>query len=101
MMPTEAGARQRNCRAALEREPGKEGTDMDNVVEPSADSNRISYVLAELRCASLRARLAQHDIEAVGLALKGKLIGSEQAVELLADCDCLRLIAPERAHDLG
>ena len=32
------------------------------------------YLLAELRCAALRARLWQADIEAVGIALKGKLV---------------------------
>jgi hypothetical protein len=32
---------------------------------------RREYLLAELRCASLRARLQQSDIDAVGLALKG------------------------------
>jgi hypothetical protein len=39
-----------------------------------------------------RARLQQADIEAVGLALKGDLISPEQALELLADCDVLRLV---------
>ena len=34
----------------------------------------------------------QADIDAVGLALKAGLIEPEQALELLADCDCLQLI---------
>jgi hypothetical protein len=50
------------------------------------------YLLAELRCAALRARLWQADIEAVGIALKGKLITPEQALELLHDCDALLLV---------
>ena len=50
------------------------------------------YLLAELRCAALRARLWQADIEAVGVALKGKLITPEQALELLHDCDALLLV---------
>jgi hypothetical protein len=58
--------------------------------------SRREYLLAELRCASLRVRLQQSDIDAVGLALKGGLIEPEQALELLADCDCLQLISPER-----
>jgi hypothetical protein len=57
--------------------------------------NRRDYLLAELRCASLRARLWQTDIDAVGLALKSGLIEPEQALELLADCDCLLLISPK------
>jgi hypothetical protein len=60
--------------------------------------NRRDYLLAELRCASLRARLWQTDIDAVGLALKAGLIEPEQALELLADCDCLQLISPMKAE---
>jgi hypothetical protein len=48
-----------------------------------------------LRCASLRVRLQQADIDAVGLALKAGLVEPEQALELLADCDCLKLITPK------
>jgi hypothetical protein len=58
--------------------------------------NRVDYLLAELRCASLRARLWQADIEAVGLALKGGLIEPEQALELLHDCDALHLVGAIR-----
>jgi hypothetical protein len=57
-------------------------------------TTRRDYLLAELRCASLRARLWQADIDAVGLALKAGLIEPEQAVETLADCECLLLISP-------
>jgi hypothetical protein len=56
---------------------------------------RRDYLLAELRCAALRARLWQADIDAVGLALKSGLIEPEQALELLADCDCLQLVSPK------
>jgi hypothetical protein len=58
---------------------------------------RQDYLLAELRCASLRARLWQADIDAVGLALKAGLITPEQALDTLADCDCLQLIEPKEA----
>jgi hypothetical protein len=56
------------------------------------------YLLAELRCASLRARLQVRDIDAVGLALKAEWITPEQAVEALADCDCLKLIEPKETR---
>jgi hypothetical protein len=36
------------------------------------------YLLAEMRCASLRARILQHEIDAVGLALKGGAISAAQ-----------------------
>jgi hypothetical protein len=54
--------------------------------------SRVDYLLAELRCAALRARIWQADIEAVGLALKHGLIHPDQALELLHDCDCLHLV---------
>jgi hypothetical protein len=41
------------------------------------------YVLAELRCLSLRASTIQADIDAITLALKGGLISPAQAIELL------------------
>ena len=50
------------------------------------------YLLKEIRCAALRARLLQNDLEAIGLALRGCLITPEQALEHLRDCDCLRLV---------
>ncbi len=63
--------------------------------------NRVEYLLAELRCASLRARLAQADIEAVGLALKGGLISPDQAVLLLADADCLGFVGKKEEPTHG
>jgi hypothetical protein len=56
---------------------------------------RRDYLIAELRCASLRARLWQADITSIGIALKAGWISPEEAVELLADCDCLQLIEPK------
>lgn len=50
------------------------------------------YLLAELHCAALRARILQADIEAVGLALKGGLISPDQALDLLHDVDALRIV---------
>lgn len=55
---------------------------------------RTDYLLAELRCATLRARLQLADIEAVGLALANGLIEAEEAIELLRDCNCLEFIQP-------
>lgn len=62
-------------------------------------SSRRDYLLAELRCAALRARLWQADIDAVGLALKAGWISPEQAVEALKDCDALQLIEPKELPD--
>jgi len=57
---------------------------------------RRDYLIAELRCASLRARLWQANIDAVGMALKAGLVEPEQALELLRECDCLQLASVER-----
>jgi hypothetical protein len=56
--------------------------------------DRTAYLLQELRVASLKARLWQADIDAVGLALKGALISPDQALGMLQECDCLHLIVP-------
>jgi hypothetical protein len=57
-------------------------------------SDRVDYLLQELRCAALRARLAAADIEAIGIALKGGLVTPDHALELLSDCDVLVYIEP-------
>jgi hypothetical protein len=54
--------------------------------------SRTEYLLAELRCAELRARLWQADITSIGIALKAGWISAEDAVDALADCDALQLI---------
>jgi hypothetical protein len=56
------------------------------------EPDRRDYLLAELRCASLRARLWEADIEAVALALRGNLISPEEALELLHGCGALELV---------
>lgn len=70
---------------------GGPGEHDDRVRSPPT---RTEYLLAELRCASLRARLQLADIDAVGLALANGLIEAEQAIELLRDCNCLEFIQP-------
>jgi hypothetical protein len=59
------------------------------------------YLLAELRCAALRARILASDVDAIGLALKGGLVTADQAIELLADCDALRLVMPTPPNSAG
>jgi hypothetical protein len=58
----------------------------------NSPGDHFDYLLAELRCAVLRARLVQADLEAIGIALKVGLISPEQALEHLDDCDLLRLV---------
>lgn len=70
-------------------------------VELAPAPDRIPYLLAELRCAAMRARVMAGDIDAVGLALEAGLVEPEQALELLADCECLHLVAPPRGGEHG
>jgi hypothetical protein len=55
-------------------------------------ATKTEYLLSELRCASLRARLLQSNVDAVGLALKAGLISPDEAVEHLADCGVLPVV---------
>ena len=56
-----------------------------------------NYVLAEIKCAILRARLLSNDLLTIGIALKAGAIDADAAIEHLADCGALRLIAPSSA----
>jgi hypothetical protein len=63
---------------------------------PATDhQGRKKYLLAELRCAALRVRLAQCDIDAVGLALKAGVITPDQACLLLADAGVLGFLGKQ------
>ena len=56
---------------------------------------RRDYLLAEFRCALIRVRLAQLDIEAVACALKHNVVTPEQAIALFFDSDGVRLVGLE------
>jgi hypothetical protein len=56
---------------------------------------RRNYVLAEFRCALVKAKLAQLDIEAVGCALKHRIITPEQAVALFWDSEAVWFLGLE------
>jgi hypothetical protein len=58
----------------------------------TTSSNFAAYVLAEIRCAGLRARLMANDIEAVTIALGAGLIAPDTALEHLAEVGVLHLI---------
>jgi hypothetical protein len=51
------------------------------------------YLLAEIQCAMLRAKLAANDLAAIGIALRSGFIDTDNALEHLHDCDALRLVA--------
>ncbi len=61
----------------------------------SNEDARREYILAEFRCALLKAKLAQLDIEAVALALKFNIVTAEDAAAMFWDCDAIRFLGLE------
>ena len=59
----------------------------------TSEKERVAFLLAELRCAALRARLTACEIDAIGGALRGGLIDPETAVAWLSDCGVLDDVA--------
>jgi hypothetical protein len=55
----------------------------------TSEEDRVSFVLAQLRCGALRARLAACEIDAIVIALRGGMIDPETAVASLHDCGVL------------
>jgi hypothetical protein len=58
----------------------------------SISDPRREYILAEFRCAWTKAKLAQQDIEAVGLALQASLMTVEEAVAMFWDSEAVRFL---------
>lgn len=69
------------------------------MTDPS--STFADYLIAELRCAALRAKLLHNDIVAIGLALKGHFIDADSAIGHLSDCGALRLVALSSDNHTG
>ena len=57
------------------------------------------YLAAELRAASLRARLLSSEIDAIAVALSGGLVTAEQALTLMAGVDLLRVIGEQSSDE--
>ena len=52
---------------------------------PDLNEARRQFLLSQIRCATLRARLAVAELDSIGIALRGSQITPEDAVEWLAD----------------
>jgi len=68
---------------------------------PLAGEPICATLLAELRCASARARLAAVEIDAVGVMLRHKLIDAFAALAMLRDADALKFLDLAGAADIG
>jgi hypothetical protein len=64
---------------------------MNAPVSITKDARR-NYVLAEFRCALIKARLAQLDIEAVACALRDNIITVDQAVAAFWDSEAVHFL---------
>lgn len=65
---------------------------------PNIDPGRREYLLAAMRVALTRLKLAQADIEEIGLALKHKMIGPDAALEWAHGIGVLQYI-PSRGNE--
>jgi hypothetical protein len=61
-------------------------------MSPGSSASFADYLLLNLRCAGLRARLLTNEIQAMGVALKGGLVGPDDVLEHLAEVGALRLV---------
>jgi hypothetical protein len=57
------------------------------------------YLLAEMRAASLRARLLSSEIDAIAVALSGGMVTADQALTLMAGVDLLRVIGEQSSDE--
>lgn len=58
-----------------------------------AESSNVDYVLAQLRCAALRARLVANDCDFIGVSLKAGLIDTITAIDWLEHAGALGMVA--------
>jgi hypothetical protein len=68
------------------------GAGMTTNAGGTIDDGRRKYILAEFRCALIKARLAQCDIEAVAAALELRIVTPEQAAELFWDSPSIQFL---------
>ena len=58
------------------------------------------YILSELRCARMRAKLLIMEIDTIGIAVRRGIMDPESALEALAEANALDFLRPTPpAHD--
>ena len=67
---------------------------MNTMVSIPAEARR-DYILAEFRCALIKAKLAVLDIEAVACALSHEIITPEQAVDFFWNSEAVYFVGLE------
>ena len=64
----------------------------------TSEEDRVSFVLAQLRCGALRARHLACEVDAIGIALRGGMIPPDTAVAWLRDCGVLDDVASPQVN---
>ena len=59
---------------------------------PCTTDGRRDYILADFRCALIKAKLAQLDIEAVAIALKYNIVTPEQAAAMFWETEAVQFL---------
>jgi hypothetical protein len=57
------------------------------------EQQHVDFLLAALRAASLRCKLMEADVNTIGVALKGGLIGADTAVAWIRDHGLLGMVS--------
>lgn len=65
---------------------------------PHPDAGRRRYILCEFRCALVKAKLAQLDIEAAAMALEHNIVTPEQAVAMVWDSEAIQFLGLNFHH---
>lgn len=68
-------------------------TTASGVVQPADDG--AEFLLAALRVAALRARLAQVELETIGIAVRRKMLSPAAAIEWLESLDAIDYLPRE------
>jgi len=60
----------------------------------TVSSGFAAYLLAQLRCASVRSRLLTAEIDSIGVTLRGNVLSVEDAIKWADDLGVLNLTVP-------
>ena len=66
--------------------------------DPHPDAGRRRYILCEFRCALVKAKLAQLDIEAAAMALEHNIVTPEQAVAMVWESEAIQFLGLSLNH---
>ena len=95
--PRSAHSPRHNC-VGTACSQNRDGASMSGI-DISLTDRRREYILAEFRCAFVKAKLAQLDIEAAATALRNKIITIEEAVAMFWDSEAIHFLGLDLRGD--